>query len=555
MLRKTFYTGFFLLLCLNVRAMENTADSTFYYTLTSVPKHDRTDLEITLRFQATTDTPVVMQLLRDFYGTPQIHKYLTSFTGLNGTVIKETAEPDKKIISPNTKKEISLTYHLSFDPIALRDASYAPNTADSYFHIAACQWMLVAGSLSTPHVYDIRILSPPKGWALYASASDNPSHINLEGSYRQLFNKYWGGGAQAHRQFVLEGKKINVFISEKIKLPQQEVLDAVYRIIHYQRSLFNDHDFPFYTVTILPREDNVAGLRVKNMFMCYVQPDVTPRQLYQLIAHELFHEWLGGRISITEKEEDAGFEHHWLTEGFTDYFACKTLLALKMITPAEFITMINRYIINIADNQFRNYSLQALIDLANKGRYGTEATKLQYYRGALIALDTERDLKRSDTANSLESFIKELYDSTTSARKGISESFLFDFARRRQANLQKASEDNIVHGDSIKLYDDAFGTNYQLKETGVPSFELGFSLGETKKTRKITGLIPGSGAEKAGLKEGMEFLSIENYNRFGNNWRYDRPVIVRVNDNGIEKAISWFPSGKPMTLLLYTAKK
>ena len=67
---------------------------------------------------------------------------------------------------------------------------------------------------------------------------------------------------------------------------------------------------------------------------------------------------------------------------------------------------------------------------------------------------------------------------------------------------------------------------------------------ETYTKRKISGVLPRGPADRAGLKDGMEFVSSTNANRFANAYEFDKPTVIKVRVDGVEKSISFMPAGK-----------
>src|SRR5205807_1414270 len=102
----------------------------------------------------------------------------------------------------------------------------------------------------------------------------------------------------------------------------------------------------------------------------------------------------------------------------------------------------------------------------------------------------------------------------------------------------------IMRGEQIQTQPSAVGKNFVLFETEKPSFDPGFSLDDTFKTRKISGVVEGGSAYRAGLRDGMGFVDIINSNRFGNDWQADKPMTVVVKVDGKEQSFDFFPRGK-----------
>jgi predicted metalloprotease with PDZ domain len=109
-----------------------------------------------------------------------------------------------------------------------------------------------------------------------------------------------------------------------------------------------------------------------------------------------------------------------------------------------------------------------------------------------------------------------------------------------------------MSGLPIPQMSDAFGETFALKEVSVPSFDPGFSMEQTFKSKKIKGVVENSNSYKAGLRNEMEFVSIRNSNRFGNGWSPDKPLSITVKTEGTEKIIEYFPHGKLMMVKIYS---
>src|SRR5262245_48885639 len=70
------------------------------YRVRPIPKADRTDLEITLRFNTKGKLPQTIKLPIDYYGTADLHRYVTSFEGEGGTIVRAGKAPTERIVEP-----------------------------------------------------------------------------------------------------------------------------------------------------------------------------------------------------------------------------------------------------------------------------------------------------------------------------------------------------------------------------------------------------------------------------------------------------------------------
>jgi predicted metalloprotease with PDZ domain len=523
---------------------------TFHYALKLLPRADRTELAVHLQFRTHPDSVVVLALRRDYYGTPGIYNYIKDLEGKDGTGVETTANKGEVRVKPGKAGLATLSYNLSFDPIEVADATYAPNTSPQHFHAAFCQWMLTLPDHSRPATYHVVMPPPPPGWMLYSSEAFDKAEYWVTGPFNQLFSQVIGGSKDAHRTIMVKGRPLRIFITGDYELSKEAMFTSIEKIFTGQRDWFGDFDFPFFTVTLMPREDNVAGIRINNMFLCHLQSDVTAQQLQNLLSHEMFHVWLGGKISIHRKEN---YPHrtHWFTEGFTDYFAKRLLLDMNLISKDQFVAEFNTLLYLMDENPFSTYSYDQLKAAADSGRYSTAATKLQYYRGALMALNAEYELGKK--GQSLRPIIRELHAYVQ--KRGfepIAEDEFYAQMRQWGIDLQPGFERYILRGEKILPSPGAMGKSYTLKKIKAHRFDLGFTVGAK---RIIDSVAVAGPAYKAGIRKGMEYVVSKNAGLFSNAWNAQQPAQVVVKEEGKERRFTYYPKGAVKELMQYVSLK
>lgn len=529
------------------------ADEQINYRIKPVPTADRTNLEIFVRFKSEIGKPVNIKLPTDYYGTPDLYRFVTSFQGEGGTIVKAGKTDSERVVEPNPNGEIQLKYLISYDPAAM-SGTYSPNISPKRFHVAGCQWLLQIGDISRKNHLSIEMIDTPQNWQMYSSIDANPLQFETDASYYDLISTAIGGGEkQNFRQFKFRDKPVSVFIQGNFDIPDREIFAAVEKIVALQRSWFNDYNQPFYNVVILPKEDNVAGTRIENQFICFIKKDITREQLYVLLAHEMFHNWLDSSIIKPEKGV-SGLRYAWFYEGVNDYFARKTLFDAGLLSKEKFAALVNRDIINIANNPHKSATFDELIDATKTGKYGQAFNKLSYYRGALIALNWETQIRNANKGKSLGDFIREAYGLSRKT-DGITEQDFFALAGSYGMSAKTDFESYILRGEPIQVLPDALGNSFALEESTRPSFDPGFDLNESFKQKKVIGVKENSPAFKAGLRNDVELVDGENINRFGNAWNPDKPMIIVVKENALNRQIKFLPHGEPQKLMLFQSKK
>ena len=121
----------------------------YYYELEVHPSE--TDLEFNISLSYLSDSTHQVNLPKDYYGTPQIDKWVTSFKGTNGTQVKED-ESNSKLVTPNKNNEVHLNYTIKYDPGEIDKYSYAPKVAPGYFYMAGCQWILPTDPIDSVYI-------------------------------------------------------------------------------------------------------------------------------------------------------------------------------------------------------------------------------------------------------------------------------------------------------------------------------------------------------------------------------------------------------------------
>jgi predicted metalloprotease with PDZ domain len=330
---------------------------------------------------------------------------MKELTGNNGTVVTRHGNTDSINIVP-ASGEVNFTYTLTYDSISFSDNTYAPNVGEDHLHFAFCQWMLPITEREKALEYSIHIDKLPDNWIPYSSVSGESQDILFKGSLYKSFSMIIGAGKLYKKSYSIQGNPLNVYIIGSYVLENERIAELVYKIVTYQHTWFNDFNFKFYNVAILPKEGNVAGISIPNMFLCHVKKDVEYQKLAWLMSHEMLHKWVGNQIAI---KDTTSFElrHQWFKEGINDYLSYLILLDSKLFTRDEFIHSINIYIKNIKENPYADASEDSINKVVSAGKYGVAATKLPYYKGGLIGFMADKEFLK-ETETGLYSKVKEL---------------------------------------------------------------------------------------------------------------------------------------------------
>lgn len=543
------FIAFFAFVLLVVGAQGQTIPK-MSYVLTPIPRPDRTELRVELRFKPAGTAPLSIKLPVDCFGTPDLYKYVRDFRGASGTVVGPGKTAAERIAEPASDGYVSVNYTLSYDPAAMQQSPYAPSSGSDYLHLAGCQWLLPIGNDKEEREFDVEVRRVPRGWTMYSSSSPQPAKFTVNTSYDDLSSAAIGGGTSSH-VFHTGNSRVSVFAHGSLKVPRANVYRSIEQIVRLQRRWFDDDGQPDYTIVVAPRPRFRSGFAPDNMFVCFVDPETSATELNMLVAHEFFHNWLPNKIEIIQDKKYSRLRYEWLNEGFPEYFAHKILRDSGLISEREFADSVNSNILNIVDNPNHSKSYEDLVQMGKVGKFDGDAKKLAYFRGFLMALNWDARIKRIDPSRDLSRFMRDLYGLARASGGKVPENKFFDLTEKYGLDVPSEIERFIMSGEPIAADAAALGPSFKLEKTSHQRFAAGFDVAATLRSRVVTGVDASGPAYRSGLRDGTTLVDVDNVFRFSNAWRRDKPVTVKVEANGKQKVVEYWPRGEDVSVSLF----
>lgn len=339
----------------------------------------------------------------------------------------------------------------------------------------------------------------------------------------------------------IDGARLRVAIVGRYGFSDKDFAAQVFDILKTERAFWAEPAQP-YLVAMSPtlgeaRRFSVSGTGRTDAFALWVDPGAGQADLRWLLAHEYFHTWnpiaLG---SLPEgPTEPLGY---WFSEGFTDYYAWKLMLAGGQFGPAEFARRWNETL--------RAYAISPLKSAPNTvvmTNFWTsqDAQKLPYYRGAILAavLDQQARAKGS----SLDAAMRELRRMAAVKGETRHADELFPFAYEAATGIDPRPmiRRHMVEGEPLALTDGALGPCFQVATQQVAAFDRGWDPDATRAAgMTLAGVKPDSPAYAAGLRDGMKLLEIIA----AEPGDATRPYVVKVRPTGeADQVISYLPAG------------
>jgi predicted metalloprotease with PDZ domain len=482
---------------------------------------------------------------RCYYGTPNIPQYIQGLEALDGSKVIEGAE-GKVQLEPNAKGVVHFRYSMVYPASIGDNYTFAPICSPKHFRSQLCQWMYSIGDPEKEYSYQFEVGSVPKGWVSYSSLGATDKPIRLKASFSSMISAVMGAGDVHHRTAKINGQPVDFILDKGFALDSKQMLDQAESIVRVQRKWFNDNSFPHYVVSIAERPDNVAGTCVNGAFVCFLRPEASRIDLLKLVAHEMCHNWVPQKMSVSAPTDDAGrWNWEWFDEGFDEYVSWMILRESGAMSQDQFVEALNYNNGNIADNPHRLATLEEVGKTVVAGQFSVAHKKLSYYRGALMAADWDAEIRRrSGGKRNLGNAIRELYALAAKTGGVITPEAFEAFFAKEGIDAKAWRERHINRGEAIPIDPQIGGEGYELRTKKRPLYDEGFDLVASRAAKKIVGVKPGGAAEKAGLKDGMEYVGSENSNRFGNAYRPDQPLTIIVKVDGAERRVAYRAEGE-----------
>lgn len=498
-------------------------------------------VEVTVALPGDLDGRTVLELPDDFAGEEDRWRRLSDFR-VSGAAI-EGDGPGRRVLRSAPGAPITVRYRVATaydaDPTADEAIYKGPAIRPSWLY-ALGEFLFVkpAGRGAEPATFAWR--GWPKGWGRASDADHWRSGRSMTVD-DVLESTLLAGSDVAVITRSIAGATLRLAARGRGRSATEHYADVLARVLSVQRAFWGDVSEPF-TVTLIPLpavdgRSSAGGTGRSDGFGLWATPDVPEETLLYIMAHEHIHTWIPRRLGTRPEPEAAGY---WLTEGFTDFYAQRTLLRAGIWTPEQFVADLNRVLFEYATSPVRNYPNSRIVaDFWSDPRL----TYLPYRRGAVFAYLADRELRRASGGKAnLDTVVFAMRDrwaaAPASAKPAVVGSFVEE-AERAGFDPRAAITAHVDAGKPILLPADLFPGCVSVSTNEIAVFDPGFDRNASTKTGAITGVEPAGPAHAAGLRDGMRRLG-----RTGGEEGDSRvPITYRVEDGGAERTITYKPEG------------
>jgi predicted metalloprotease with PDZ domain len=496
---------------------------------------------VRLGFAGDPSGTTELRLPNEWGGQKELFKAIRNLNVLTrDTELTDTEEQQRKQLTHKPGQRIVIEYDVAqdFEGPLRNSHRYRPVTASEYFHwIGYTFWVLPAWNDEESISANVEWKGLPKSWNVATSFGSGRTQ-KFRTRMRELKRSIGVGGDFRIVTGNAAGKPVRVAVRGTWEFTDAELAAMARRVIEIQRDFWNDHTQENYLVTLVPIAEgpgaiSIGGTGLADSFALFATENVRIERLRGILAHEYFHNWNPPKLGRMPEPEQ---QMYWFSEGFTEYYTYVLLHRGGLINEAEMAGQFNDLIREYYLSPHSTEPNERIVrDFWSDGR----VQRLPYLRGFMLAMNWNAAIKqRSENKHSLDDVMHDLLRSSAGGSRELSaEAVAAHIERYLDRSVAPEMAKFISYGELISPDASALGPGWGLELAETAVFELGFDLDAFQASREFTGVVPGTAAYEAGLRNGQRLaggLSVS----LGNT---TKEVEIKVLSEEGEKMIRYLP--------------
>jgi hypothetical protein len=337
------------------------------------------------------------------------------------------------------------------------------------------------------------------------------------------------------RRYPLQAdSKFGMYWFSDLPFDAAELGKHIQKLHGYMADFFHDPDQP-YRVFIRKNANRAGGgtaLPGAFTFGWNASEPPTLASLRSLLAHEMTHNW-----PLLEGEHG---DTAWYSEGAAEFYSILLSYRAGEYSPEVFLREINER----ANGYYTNPHLNVTNSEAAK-IFWTDwsAQRVPYGRGFMYLAQVDAQIRaKSGGKRSLDDIIVPLVQQ----RKEEKRPSIEDWLRRLTAELGPSASTNyeaMVAGKTLIPPPNSFAPCFKPVKSRVRPLVLGVAFESFAGERKVVkGLVKGSAAEAAGLRDGDEILEFTDFQEAVE--APDARMKLKIRRGGEERQIEYVPRGE-----------
>jgi predicted metalloprotease with PDZ domain len=507
--------------------------------------------DIELLFKGGAEGRTMLKLPSDWAGQKRLYDGIRSICADSPEVVIHGGDaPEVRLVEHRAGQTVRISYQLHQDSNSDLNSPgrcFRPILHSEYFHlIGEAMFVHPDWDETIPMRIDLHWRNIPSHWTLSNSFGANQRVQSISRPLKQLRHAIYVGGDFRINQTLISENSLYTAIRGCWKFSDEEFAELVKTITRTEREFWNDADFPYFLVTLIPTGEkccSYAGTGLTDSFAAFISTDKPiDIRLKHLLAHEMLHTWNGRKIRRRQPEELV----YWFSEGFTDYYTRLLLLRSGLITLEEYLTDYNKVISEYYCSPYRNEKNDRILkDYWNI----RDIKRLPYQRGDILAHNWNAAIRHGSCRKfSLDDVMIDLLKAARKDGVVVEASTINELIT---PYLKRGILDEIMQyiDDGVLMRPDvgALGPGFELKAVETRKFDLGFDYQACLSTNLVSGLRSESRAFEAGLRNGQEIIGRSIF--FGNP---TKPAEIKVRDREGAKTVRFLPAGEAIVIPQYT---
>ncbi|MDB4957037.1 MAG: peptidase [Myxococcales bacterium] len=489
--------------------------------------------EIELSFEPTADA-VEVTLPAWCPGSYLIRDYARFVRDVSAASETGQARPIHKIdkqtwrIDRAGARHLTIRYTLYGHDLTVRTNHIDPDHA--FLHGPAT-FMFPTSHRESPVEVELKF---PEGWQLTTAAAGDASQLRAR-SIDELYDHPIHVGTT--RTYVVPAKVPTKLAIWGERAPggtfdEQRLATDLAAIVDDHIARFGEAPFDHYTYLLMLSHDSYGGLEHRASSVNLYNPHFGATRksyegLLELLSHELFHAWNGKRIAPKplldfDYTREAYTPCLWVMEGVTSHYDRFALRSSGRISAKSFLDKVLDDWARLqatpgrAHQSLEQSSFDAWIKLYKPDESNVNTTVSYYLKGGLVMVAMDLQIRRrTEGARSLDDVLRALWQRYGALQKphpdnvqpifdeasGISLGETFDKQIRGTEDPDLAGELAHLGLELRSSYDPA-----QVADGAQPVW-----LGITASANKVTGVLDGSPAARAGVSPADEVIAIDDF--------------------------------------------
>ena len=292
---------------------------------------------------------------------------------------------------------------------------------------------------------------------------------------------------------------------------------------------------------VFARQNPYAGLggsALARSFMFGYRPADRPTldKLQSLIAHEMAHNW--------PKMRGEHGDTAWYSEGTAEYYSLILAHRAGLLDADRLLTELNKRAYDYATNPFRPLSN---VEAAKRFWTDPTAQTIPYGRGLIYLIQTDAAIRTaSGGKRSLDDVVLAMRARELAGQPYGIPDWLALVGQEIGAATARQGYDAMASGALLRAPANRFAPCYRLVPGTAQQFELGFARASLSDDRVVRGLVPGSAAALAGVRDGDVIVEAGDLNTIRSEPAATMTLTLRRGD--ATTTVRYAPRGASVSL-------